>query len=150
MSKIITLCKKATAYSFFAVLFLLSISAQSQSKVFVAKDKNVNSNQKVDYYYAYDASEDELASIMEDRLFEKEITELKTFTCVSTPKKGYGIIIKSTYTSESGKVLMAYGTALGCKSSEDAKRKALDDLQKNNPEWKAIAKFEVVARFEDK
>ncbi len=150
MSKITSLCKKATAYSFFAVLLLLPFSVQSQSKVFVSKDKNMNGNQKVDYYYAYDASEDELASIMEDRFFEKGITEPKTFACVSTPKKGHGIIIKSAYTSESGKVLMAYGTALGCKSSEDAKRKALDDLQRNNLEWKAIAKFEVVAQFEDK
>ncbi len=150
MNKITTLCKEVTAYLFFTALLLISFSVQSQSKVFVSKDKNANGNQKMDYYYAYDASEDELASIMEDRLFEKEITESKSFTCVSTPKKGHGIIIRSAYTSESGKILMAYGTALGCKSSEDAKRKALDDLQKNNPEWKAIAKFEIVARFEDK
>ncbi|SFE64131.1 hypothetical protein SAMN04488541_1004116 [Thermoflexibacter ruber] len=150
MSKIATLCQKAIAYTFFIMLLLFSLSVQSQSKVFVSQDKNLNGNQKIDYYYAYGASEDELASIMEDRLYERGITSPKPSSHVSTSQKGYGIIIQSAYTSESGKVLIAHGVALGCKNSEDAKRKALEDLQKSNPEWKPMAKFEVVAKFEDK
>jgi hypothetical protein len=150
MSKITTLYQKAIAYTFFIMLLLFSFSVKSQSKVFVSKDKNSSGNQKMDYYYAYGASEDELASIMEDRLYERGITSPKPSSHASTSQKGHGIIIQSTYTSESGKVLIAHGVALGCKSFEDAKQKALDDLQKSNPEWKPMAKFEVVAKFEDK
>lgn len=150
MSKTTISYQKVIACTFFTMLLLFSISVKSQSKVFVSKDKNLNSNQKIDCYYAYGASEDELSSIIEDRLYERGITSSKPSSHASSLQKGYGVIIQSTYTSESGKVLIAHGVALGCKNFEDAKRKALDDLQRSYPDWKPVAKFEVVAKFEDK
>ncbi len=131
----------------FLMTLLLAFQGQAQSSVCVAKDKN---SQNVNYYYAYNASEDELSSIIEDRFYEKGYSKGKTVAYTDTNKKGYGIIVQSFYTSESGKVLLAHGVALGCKSLEEAKKRALENLQKTNPDWKPMATIKVVAEFESK
>jgi hypothetical protein len=148
MSKTIISFKGSITFALLFILSLLSYQAKSQSTVFVSKDKDSGN---ANYYYAYNASDEELASIVEDRFYEKGYLKAKQVpTTIDTNKKGYGIVIQSFYTSESGKVVTVHGVAVGCKNFEDAKKRALENLQKNNPDWKTIASIKVVAKFEDK
>jgi hypothetical protein len=103
-----------------------------------------------DYSYAYNSSDEELASIAADRLFERGYTTKKTAQAVDMNKKGYVIILQSSYTNAEGEKVTVQSAATGCKDMEEATKIALEKLRKDNPALKYNEKYVVVAKYENR
>lgn len=138
--------KKVTFFKVSALTFILSFS------IFQSYAQSGNTTQQSGdaYAYAYTASEEELASIAADRLFERGYAAKKTSQTVDVNKKGCAIILQTSYTNQSGEKVTVHGTATGCKDMEEAKEVALQNLQRNNPSLKPNESYKVVAKFVNK
>lgn len=118
--------------------------------LFLSAHKTYAQSQKEDYSYAYNTSDEELASVAADRLFERGYAVKKNAQAVDVNKKGCAIILQGSYTNSSGEKITVHSTATGCKDMEEAKKVALQNMQKSNPALKPNENYKVVAKYVNK
>jgi hypothetical protein len=126
------------------MLSLLPKQSSAQSKV-----SSQSGNTKDDYAYAYSASEEEVLALAADRIYERGYAYKKASLTNANPKS-YGIIIESSYATPDGNIITLHATASGCRSLDDAKKLAYENLKKSNPNSKYTSDYKVVAKFETK
>ena len=129
---------------------IISLVACSFALLFVTTNQTFAQTQQEDYSYAYNTSDEELASIAADRLFERGYTVKKTAQAVDVNKKGYAIILQSSYVNSEGEKITVQSAVTGCKDMNEAKKLALEKLKKDNPALRNNEKYIVVAKYENK
>jgi len=142
-----TILKQCGMPVLFVILSALSNQSNAQSNSVASNSSNNES-----YDYAYTTTKEELAAMEEDRIFERGYAYKKKAATKSNLKAGgsYGIIIESSYTNEIGKLVTIHSVSSGCSSLEDAKKVALQNLKKKNPNWASTNSYKVVAKFENR
>jgi hypothetical protein len=118
--------------------------------LFLSAHETFAQPQQDDYSYAYNSSEEELASIAADRLFERGYTVKKTSQAVDVNQKGCAIILQGSYTNAAGKKVTVHSSATGCRDMEEAKELALEKMKNENPYLKLNNHYIVVAKFVNK
>ncbi len=124
------------------LLLLATLPVQSNAQ------SNASSSED-EYAYAYTASKEEIVALTADRVYERGYGYKKKTSATNANQKGYGIIIESSYTNESGNLVTVHATAAGCQSIEEAKKTAWENLKKNNPNSRKALDYKVVAKFEN-
>ncbi len=129
----------------FTLLFFCEI-ATAQSSVYIYKNPRTGEG---DYMFMYGMpTVDDAEFMAKEKLVELGYAEELVRNQASSKDKGYGLIVKSVLKNKYGKEFTIYGAALGCKSKEEAQKKALENMKKFNPEWDE-KKHSVVHKFFD-
>ncbi|MFT5619299.1 MAG: hypothetical protein ACI85I_002542 [Arenicella sp.] len=127
-------------------LVLFCEIAAAQSSVYIYKNPRTGEG---DYMFMYGMPTIDDAEFMaKEKLVELGYAEELVRKQASSKNKGHGLIVKSILTNKYGKDFTVYGAALGCKSKEEAEKKALENMKKFNPEWNEIS-HSVVHKFVD-
>ena len=130
-----------------AAFSCISHLSYAQSTIYVGKDTNSG---KTEYIYAYNTEETEGSFLVKSKLYEQGYANVNISKVADSGKKGYCLIVESNMVSEDGKLMNIFGAALGCASWDEAEKKAVENLKKNNPKWNEKGGYKVVEKFEDK
>jgi hypothetical protein len=130
-------------------LLLMPWSLLAQSAVYVYKNPRTGEG---DYMVVYGMpTEAEATFLAQEKLVELGYAEELIMKQVSVSGKGFGMVVKGVYQNRYGKEITVFGASLGCKSGEQAKQEAIQNLKKYNPDWAGNeAELEEVQKFIDR
>lgn len=136
-------------FSFFLIFTLwANQEVVAQSAVYIFQNLETG---KGDYMFRYGmANEDSAKNLAYRQIVELGYDSTLVKPLVSTPEKGYGLIIRSYYRNKKGINVTVYGAALGQPSYDDAEEKAIEKLLELNPTWdEALYDYNVIQYFYD-
>jgi len=132
----------------FTLFSCMAYTAWGQSAVYIYKNPKTGQG---DFMVVYGMpTEADAEFLAQEKLVELGYAEELVRKQESTAKKGFGMVVQSTFQNRFGRNITVYGASLGCKTKEQAEEDALSNMKKFNPEWKEGTAFTVVQRFMDK
>lgn len=129
----------------FLLTILYSVCSHAQSAVFIYKNEQSG---KGDFMYIYgmpSVSDAEMLAF--SKMLEQGYESTKVAKYVSTPNKGYGMVIRATVEID-GLNRTIYGAAVGCESYVEAEQQAMLNMKEYNPEWDSSS-YIIIDKFLD-